>query len=478
MSKPQAKGRNNGKRNETNKQKNSKKARIFFVFVCAYARPLLPFFGQAFEDEVRRRKRAFISKEAYMLNPNAKTFNPPTPGASGAASSSAAQMSSHYNAVSTKERNTNTSVQDLTASLGDFGFVDEDDTDDLSALIHADGGEGGLDDGVDGGGGGVPYTGYNNFQHAEVDEQIDEEKMRWLVQEFPNIDETILEDILFNAAHGDINGALDLLEELEKDYEVPLPEAPAINEENFPSLGGDGGGKAGDNNNIHKNNIATKKEEEELPRKMYLSGGRSNYVERQAPATSLSTTSSLIQPSLTVTRPTYFDSSSQNRATAAKPEWVQTGESVSNLYEENRAEARDLARVRNVCYEQATTAFLSGNKALAKELSAKGKEAAKAMKQAHEQASNQIYSERNNRNTNTIDLHGLHVAEALQILKRELGTGGGKLSGEISILVGTGHHTKGSRTPSRLPRSVEEWLISQNIHFTEPVSGEFLVRVS
>ena len=314
-----------GKETKTNKQKNSKKARIFFVFVCAYARPLLPFFGQAFEDEVRRRKRAFISKEAYMLNPNAKTFNPPTSGASGAASSAAAQMS-HYNAVSTKERNTNTSVQDLTASLGDFGFVDEDDTDDLSALIHADGGEGGLDDGVDGGGGGVPYTGYNNFQHgglhhAEVDEQIDEEKMRWLVQEFPNIDETILEDILFNAAHGDINGALDLLEELEKDYEVPLPEAPAINEENFPSLGGDGGGKAGDNNNIHKNNIATKKEEEELPRKMYLSGGRSNYVERQAPATSLSTTSSsLIQPSLTVTRPTYFDSSSQNRATAAKPE--------------------------------------------------------------------------------------------------------------------------------------------------------------
>ena len=43
------------------------------------------------------------------------------------------------------------------------------------------------------------------------------------MQEFPNIDETILEDILFNAAHGDINGALDLLEELEKDYEVPLP---------------------------------------------------------------------------------------------------------------------------------------------------------------------------------------------------------------------------------------------------------------
>ena len=153
--------------------------------------------------------------------------------------------------------------------------------------------------------GGVPYTGYNNFQHggltAEVNRRIDEEKMRWLVQEFPNIDETILEDILFNAAHGDINGALDLLEELEKDYEVPLPEAPAINEENFPSLGGDGGGKAGDNNNIHKNNIATKKEEEELPRKMYLSGEDRATSRGKLLPTSLSTTSSsLIQPSLAV----------------------------------------------------------------------------------------------------------------------------------------------------------------------------------
>ena len=82
------------------------------------------------------------------------------------------------------------------------------------------------------------------------------------MQEFPNIDETILEDILFNAAHGDINGALDLLEELEKDYEVPLPEAPAINEENFPSLGGDGVVLA--IIIISINNIATKKEEEEL----------------------------------------------------------------------------------------------------------------------------------------------------------------------------------------------------------------------
>ena len=408
-----------------------------------------------------------------MLNPNAKTFtfNPTA-------------TSSHFNAASTLNESEG-GVQDLTSSLGDFGFVNEDDADDLSALVK--GGEG-----LDGGAvseGGVHYTerdyyydndnnNNNNIQlnasssqqEQQFDDIPDEEKMRWLVQEFPNIDEAILEDILFNAAHHDINCALDLLEELEGDYEAPVPEAPAINEENFPSLGGGGAGYGNNNNN---NNIAAKKEE--LPQKIYLSGGRSNYVDRQAPATSSWATSSH-PPSSMTTRSTYFDS--QNEISTKTTEWVETGDLVSNLYKENRADARDLARVRNVCYEQATTAFLSGNKALAKELSAKGKEAANAMQRAHEQASNQIYSERNRNNSSTIDLHGLHVAEALQILKRELGAGGGKSRGEfISILVGTGHHTKGARTPSRLPSSVEQWLISEKIHFTEPVSGEFLVRV-
>ena len=87
------------KHQKTNKQKTPKSKDFLRVRLCVCA-PAAPFFGQAFEDEVRRRKRAFISKEAYMLNLNAKTFNPPTSGASGAASSAAAQKD--YNAVSTK----------------------------------------------------------------------------------------------------------------------------------------------------------------------------------------------------------------------------------------------------------------------------------------------------------------------------------------------------------------------------------------
>jgi hypothetical protein len=44
---------------------------------------------------------------------------------------------------------------------------------------------------------------------------------------------------------------------------------------------------------------------------------------------------------------------------------------------------------------QATQAYLAGNKALAKELGAQGRAANQAMKQAHAEASDRIYSARN-----------------------------------------------------------------------------------
>ena len=57
------------------------------------------------------------------------------------------------------------------------------------------------------------------------------------------------------------------------------------------------------------------------------------------------------------------------------------------------------------------------------------------------------------KNSSLLDLHGLHVAEAQEILKRELvplKNQAGRQPSKIHILVGTGHHTKvGSHsTPS------------------------------
>ena len=72
-----------------------------------------------------------------------------------------------------------------------------------------------------------------------------------------------------------------------------------------------------------------------------------------------------------------------------------TGIAVDAEYAEARATARDHARARNACFEQATQAYLVGNKALAKELGAKGRFHNEQMKAAHAVAAADTFSRRN-----------------------------------------------------------------------------------
>ena len=158
-----------------------------------------------------------------------------------------------------------------------------------------------------------------------------------------------------------------------------------------------------------------------------------------------------------------------------------------------------------------------GNKALAKELSIKGQAYNSQMKAAHEKAREAIYRQRflnyslpriynscsghiykhmyfmlhfvslfrnpgslQRGSDRLIDLHGLHVSEAIHILKVELGSlrSTARAAGEriqVMICVGTGHHTKGSRT-ARLPIAVEQFLLDDGLHYTQPQPG--LLRVA
>lgn len=80
-----------------------------------------------------------------------------------------------------------------------------------------------------------------------------------------------------------------------------------------------------------------------------------------------------------------------------------------------------------------------------------------------------------------IDLHGLHVSEAIHVLKRELtllrSTARSKEQRlQVYICVGTGHHTRGSRTLSRLPIAVQRYLLEEEgLDYSEPQPG--LLRV-
>lgn len=175
----------------------------------------------------------------------------------------------------------------------------------------------------------------------------------------------------------------------------------------------------------------------------------------------------------------------------AAPAWLETGEAVANMYSESREEARDYARLRNVYFEQARQAYLVGNKALAKELSVKGQLHNMQMKAAHAKAQESIYRQRNpyysgmqgngRGQERLIDLHGLHVNEAIHVLKRDLtmlrsAARSADQRLQVYICVGTGHHTRGSRTPARLPTAVQRYLLEEEgLDFSEPQPG--LLRV-
>ncbi|KAF8406805.1 hypothetical protein HHK36_005926 [Tetracentron sinense] len=192
-------------------------------------------------------------------------------------------------------------------------------------------------------------------------------------------------------------------------------------------------------------------------------------------------------------RSIYADRLHNHGTARAATTWLETGEAVANMYSELREEARDHARLRNACFEQARQAYLIGNKALAKELSVKGQLHNIHMKAAHGKAQDSIYQQRNpvapelqgygRGQERMIDLHGLHVSEAIHVLKHELSVlrSAARSSDQrlqVYICVGTGHHTKGSRTPARLPIAVERYLLEEEgLDYTEPQPGMLRVVI-
>ncbi|GIL57095.1 hypothetical protein Vafri_12372 [Volvox africanus] len=208
-------------------------------------------------------------------------------------------------------------------------------------------------------------------------------------------------------------------------------------------------------------------------------------------------------------------------AAAAAVPWVSTGEVVSSQYWAERREASMLARARNQCFQQATMAYLSGNKALAKKLGHRGRELNEAMKAAHAAAARRIFAQRNGRaapggynhhnhhgNGNHsgkhypqhhayrryhqqshqsphrhavgslsgaagagageglfVDLHGLHATEAVTVLEAQIEQARAAGCCILRVCTGTGHHTKGARTPARLPAAVADALLSNHLTF-------------
>lgn len=293
------------------------------------------------------------------------------------------------------------------------------------------------------------------------------------------------------------------------------PSGPSFTASDFPSLGGGGGSST--------------------PAAGAAGGGAgAAYASRARAAAALPD------------QPRLRSGSKQGGATPAGPApapiWEQregvqryaTGAEVAREYAQLRADARDHARLRNACFQQvralgrvlggssrsvhtaacavatrhqmsllglthcspllqATQAYLAGNRALAKELGAKGRWHSEQMHAAHAAAAAETFSRRNpgaaaslgggagggaaGAGCQTVDLHGLHVSEALGVVEDlvvRLQGRGGSGPQRLRLVVGAGTH---GAVPARLPAAVRRWLQDQGLRFSEPYAGLLEVRL-
>ena len=123
---------------------------------------------------------------------------------------------------------------------------------------------------------------------------------------------------------------------------------------------------------------------------------------------------------------------------------VTTGHEVSALYKEMRQTAIETAKARNKYFQQAAQAYLRGNRAVASNLSQRGRDLDRLMKRQHQEAAAALFEARNGSGSNgsdgSLDLHGLHVAEAIAYVQHHLEQLEGKRR-SCHIIAGAGRHS-------------------------------------
>jgi len=134
-----------------------------------------------------------------------------------------------------------------------------------------------------------------------------------------------------------------------------------------------------------------------------------------------------------------------------------------------RMQAHECHQERDRCYKMATEAYHSGDGAAAKELAAKGKCAGDMMRKLNAEAKHKIFNEKNANisrdNLQEIDLHGLTVNEALDVMQnhfkvvQEMGR-----ACSVRVITGAGKHSEGGK--AKIKPAAKEWLERMGLSFT------------
>ncbi|XP_065814817.1 NEDD4-binding protein 2 [Labrus bergylta] len=151
-------------------------------------------------------------------------------------------------------------------------------------------------------------------------------------------------------------------------------------------------------------------------------------------------------------------------------------------YVDFRAEA-SLQRGRQLeSFAKAAEAFKQGNKDVASFYAQQGHMHGKRMREANDRAAVQIFERVNSSllPRNILDLHGLHVDEALEHLGQVLEDKSteceqGLCQPQLSIITGRGNHSQGG--VARIRPAVIDYLTNKHYRFTEPNTGTVLVSL-
>ncbi|TMW62997.1 hypothetical protein Poli38472_005615 [Pythium oligandrum] len=250
--------------------------------------------------------------------------------------------------------------------------------------------------------------------------------------------------------------ALDLSLKVQRDYDSEDEDDSASSldfqaEEMFPSLQAPGGNSSnrGSQDSVHglsmnfARAVSVQSDPPPVP---------SQYFRRSA--------------STPVSRPLYH----KTAESVAGHRWLTTGSAVTAQYKQLREEAYELACARNRCFMGATQAYRNGNKSLAKSLSSQGHDYNDKMKRCHFLAASQIFEARNPKSQlytdHLMDLHGLHVAEAVEFLAQMLPQLADDGLESIYLVTGSGHHSKGPTGNARLLPAVEQFLTAEGYRFS------------
>ncbi|XDV14939.1 hypothetical protein PO909_015103 [Leuciscus waleckii] len=163
-------------------------------------------------------------------------------------------------------------------------------------------------------------------------------------------------------------------------------------------------------------------------------------------------------------------------------EAVQFQDSEDPEYEDFRTEATLQRRQQIECFNKAAEAHRQGRKDVASFYAQQGHMHGEKMHEANHRAAMQIFQQVNASllPQNILDLHGLHVDEALyhlsQVLtEKNLECRQGLCRPQLSIITGRGNHSQGG--VPRIRPAVLDYLKNQHYSYTEPKTGLVLVTL-